>query len=97
MPPKKVAAAGPAKKKSAKNAYQMPEHLPAGSVLTDLSKQQWRIGPSIGTGGFGEIYSASKAATGTTKSKADDHQFVVKIVSVHSGLVCTCISRVNAL
>lgn len=81
MPPKKAVAAGAAKKKSAKNAYQMPEHVPAGSVLTDLFKQQWYIGPSIGTGGFGEIYSASKASGGV-KPKADDHQFVVKIVSV---------------
>lgn len=84
MPPKKaVAGAGAAKKKSAKNAYQMPEHLPPGSVLTDLFKQQWHTGPSIGTGGFGEIYSASKAGGGTAaKTKSDDHPFVVKIVSI---------------
>lgn len=81
MPPKKVGAAGPAaRKKGGKNAYQMPEPLAKGSVLTDLSKQQWKIGPSIGTGGFGEIYSACKADA--VPKRTEDYPFVVKIVRI---------------
>ncbi|EDW83687.1 uncharacterized protein Dwil_GK13744 [Drosophila willistoni] len=50
---------GPAKKAKGK-LYAMPEKLKEGTVLTDLAKGQWRIGPSIGIGGFGEIYAASR-------------------------------------
>lgn len=78
MPPKKAAAgkAGPKKK----NGYVMPEKIPLGEVLTDLSKQSWKIGPSIGSGGFGEIYSATKADSGSKKS--ENYEYVVKIVSI---------------
>ena len=41
------------------NGYILPDPLPAGLVLTDLSKNRWKIGKSIGLGGFGEIYSAA--------------------------------------
>lgn len=79
MPPK-TAAAGkkPAPKK--KNGYVMPEKIPIGEVLTDLSKQTWKIGPSIGCGGFGEIYSATKANGGA--KKPENYEYVVKIVSI---------------
>lgn len=69
----------PAVKRKA-NAYQMPESIPLGEVLTDLSKQQWKIGPSIGVGGFGEIYCASKANESTKKH--EDYPYVVKVVSL---------------
>ncbi|XP_017052549.1 nucleosomal histone kinase 1 [Drosophila ficusphila] len=59
----KVAApakkAVPAKKAKSK-MYAMPEKVKEGTVFTDLAKGQWRIGPSIGMGGFGEIYAACK-------------------------------------
>ncbi|XP_020811350.1 nucleosomal histone kinase 1 [Drosophila serrata] len=55
-PVKKVAPV----KKAKKNMYNMPEKVPEGTVFTDLAKVQWRIGPSIGVGGFGEIYAACK-------------------------------------
>lgn len=85
MPPKKAAAGGVAKKKGAKaGGYQMPEPLPVGSVLTDLCKQQWKIGPSIGTGGFGEIYSACRAGA-TAPKRTDDYPFVVKIEPHNNG------------
>ncbi|XP_064549141.1 nucleosomal histone kinase 1 [Drosophila montana] len=51
--------AAPAKKAKGK-LYAMPEKLKEGTVLTDLAKGQWRIGPSIGIGGFGEIYAACR-------------------------------------
>lgn len=77
MPPKKPT--GAVARKGGKNAYKMPEHLPVGSILQEVSKQQWKIGRSIGVGGFGEIYSACKADEPT--KKPDDYPFVVKIVS----------------
>lgn len=51
--------AAPAKKAKDK-LYAMPEKLKEGTILTDLAKGQWRIGPSIGIGGFGEIYAACR-------------------------------------
>ncbi|XP_030369575.1 nucleosomal histone kinase 1 [Scaptodrosophila lebanonensis] len=56
------AAAVPAKKAAGKKSklYAMPEKLKEGTVLTDLIKGQWRIGASIGIGGFGEIYAACR-------------------------------------
>lgn len=74
----KAANKKPAAKRKA-NAYQMPESIPLGEVLTDLSKQQWKIGPSIGSGGFGDIYCACKA--NETTKKHDDYPYVVKVVS----------------
>ena len=41
------------------NGYILPDPLPSGMVLTDLKKQKWKLGKSIGLGGFGEIYSAA--------------------------------------
>ncbi|KAM8706229.1 hypothetical protein ACLKA7_010496 [Drosophila subpalustris] len=57
MPPKPRAA--PAKKGKSK-LYAMPEKVKEGTILQDLAKGQWRIGPSIGIGGFGEIYAACR-------------------------------------
>lgn len=72
------AAAGGAKKiaSGAKKSklYNMPEKIKEGTILRDLMKTEWKIGPSIGTGGFGEIYSAAKKG----ESKFD---YVVKCVS----------------
>ncbi|KAM7360535.1 nucleosomal histone kinase 1 [Cochliomyia hominivorax] len=52
----KKAAAGAKKSK----LYNMPEKIKEGTILKDLLKTEWKIGPSIGIGGFGEIYSAAK-------------------------------------
>lgn len=40
----------------APNGNKLPERLPVGHRLVDTTKQQWLIGPSIGCGGFGDIY-----------------------------------------
>lgn len=72
MPPKNAGG-----RKKAANGYQMPAPVPLGTVLTDMAKRQWKVGPSIGSGGFGEIYSACEAGSGTKKT--DDFPFVVKI------------------
>ncbi|KAL1494925.1 hypothetical protein ABEB36_010434 [Hypothenemus hampei] len=64
----------PPKRKLAANGYKLAEPLEQGTILKDLSKQCWKLGPSIGKGGFGEIYSAQKDGT-------DDktYPYVVKI------------------
>ena len=41
------------------NGYLLSDPLPKGLVLKDLRKKTWKIGRSIGLGGFGEIYSAA--------------------------------------
>ena len=41
------------------NGYILPDPLPQGLILTDLKKQRWKLGKSVGLGGFGEIYSAA--------------------------------------
>lgn len=60
------------------NKTVLPDPLPNGEVLTDLAKKKWCLGPSIGVGGFGEIYSACDYSEGGKKSS---YQYVVKIVS----------------
>lgn len=60
-----------------KNGYAMPKKLPLGSILQDNSKVQWISGPSIGVGGFGEIYSACRADQKLKNVK--DYPFVIKI------------------
>lgn len=46
-----------APKKKGANAYKLPDPIAAGEILTDITKNQWILGKSIGVGGFGEIYS----------------------------------------
>lgn len=68
-----------APKKGKKSLYAKPAPVKLGEILQDQSKVQWKIGPSIGTGGFGEIYSACKVSSPT--KKVEDYPYVVKIVS----------------
>lgn len=72
-------AAAPRKKA---NGYKMPAPIATGEVIHDtIGKKKWRIGPSIGVGGFGEIYSACDHES---SSKGSNYPFVVKIVSISS-------------
>jgi len=57
------------------NGYLLSDPLPEGLVLKDLHKKTWKIGKSIGLGGFGEIYSAA-LLEGKTLSEED---YVVKV------------------
>lgn len=79
-PPAKAKETGKAaavvKKKVTAKGYKKPIPIPNGEILTDVSRQQWKIGPSIGSGGFGEIYSACKIG-----ESSKDYNYVVKIVS----------------
>ena len=56
-----------------KKAYEMPPPIPAGEKLRDTGGTEWSLGKSVGKGGFGEIYLASKGKT---------EDYVVKIVSM---------------
>ncbi|CAH0588801.1 unnamed protein product [Chrysodeixis includens] len=69
------------KKKGA--GYKMPAPIPTGEVIKDtLFKKEWRIGPSIGVGGFGEIYSACDH---TIKAKGSDYPYAIKIEPHENG------------
>lgn len=46
VPVKRVAAAG----------CKLPAQLPAGVILTDITQNKWKLGNTIGHGGFGDIY-----------------------------------------
>jgi vaccinia related kinase len=72
----------PKKASKKKNGYEMPKPLKPGDVLNDNQKNQWKVGVSIGVGGFGEIYSACKV--GSNVKKVDDYPYVIKIVSSSS-------------
>ena len=59
--------------------WKMPPPLPIGEVFTDFSKKQWKIGGSVGKGGFGEIYLAAPVGEKSTNSS-----YVIKVVGVSS-------------
>ena len=61
------------------NGYILPDPLPEGLVLTDLVKGRWRIGKSVGLGGFGEIYSATSWNEDESRFNLDDESYVVKV------------------
>lgn len=65
------------KPKKKTNGYKMPDPLPSGIILEDIAKKKWRLGKSIGKGGFGEIYSAQDY----TEKPKKIYPFVIKIVS----------------
>ncbi|PSN32502.1 Nucleosomal histone kinase 1 [Blattella germanica] len=73
---KTTAKKAPVKRKAAKG-YKLPDPIRNGEILKDGMKKEWQIGPSIGIGGFGEIYSASDI-TDSPKKKAS-FPYAVKI------------------
>lgn len=62
------------KKNKAANGYELPEPLPKGEIIEDLMKNKWKLGSSIGQGGFGEIYEAKEES-----SKSASYPYVIKI------------------
>ncbi|XP_022188225.2 serine/threonine-protein kinase VRK1 isoform X2 [Nilaparvata lugens] len=64
------------KKRSAPNGYKLPFRIREGEIFTDLRSKQWRLGKSIGYGGFGEIYLASDEIT---KPVPSDAKYVIKV------------------
>jgi len=59
------------------NGYLLPEPVPIGIILSDLMQNRWKIGKSIGVGGFGEIYSAEHLNEGISAKSASN--YVVKV------------------
>ncbi|KAL0269167.1 UNVERIFIED_CONTAM: hypothetical protein PYX00_006983 [Menopon gallinae] len=68
----------PVKKRRA-NGYKMPDRIPKGEVMTDISNNKWVINSSIGIGGFGEIYSAAK------ESNKSQNNYVIKVEPSENG------------
>ncbi|KAJ9596118.1 hypothetical protein L9F63_012702, partial [Diploptera punctata] len=66
----------PMKRKAAKG-YKLPDPIRNGEVVRDLMKKEWQIGPSIGVGGFGEIYSATDVLD--SPKKRASYPYVIKI------------------
>lgn len=72
----KVVKKTPAPKKKSTKTYKKPPPIRSGEVVTDQCHRDWKIGPSIGVGGFGEIYSACEVGDESS------YPYVVKIVSI---------------
>uniref|UniRef100_A0A182K0H4 non-specific serine/threonine protein kinase n=1 Tax=Anopheles christyi TaxID=43041 RepID=A0A182K0H4_9DIPT len=79
------AEAGGAKRpKRANNLYTRPEKIPLGTILTDALNVPWKVGPTIGAGGFGEIYCAYCFTHAAPKTVAE-YPNVVKIEPHENG------------
>ncbi|XP_076641551.1 serine/threonine-protein kinase VRK1 isoform X2 [Halictus rubicundus] len=72
IPAKRVAASG----------CKLPEQLPEGEILTDITQNKWRLGQTIGYGGFGDIYLASKNIAAPVTQNA---KYVIKIEPHNNG------------
>ncbi|XP_050093989.1 nucleosomal histone kinase 1-like [Anopheles aquasalis] len=58
--------------------------VPQGTVLTDSQKVQWKVGPLIGSGGFGDIYCTHNANE-PVPAQTENYPFVVKIEPHENG------------
>jgi vaccinia related kinase len=81
MPPRTVepangAETGQPQKTVAPNGNRLPHSIPEGEILTDIIKNRWKIGRSIGAGCFGQVYLAS---SNTYEPVGSDAQYVVKV------------------
>ncbi len=80
MPPAKAS-----KPRKAANGYRLPDPIPAGEVVT-AGKRAWRLGKSIGVGGFGEIYLAEEVVGGGAgRPVTDDAKLAMKIEPHENG------------
>jgi len=58
------------------NGFLLPDPLPKGEILIDACKQKWRLGKSIGLGGFGEIYLASLVGEA---GQSSEEKYIIKV------------------
>uniref|UniRef100_A0A1B6DXX2 non-specific serine/threonine protein kinase n=1 Tax=Clastoptera arizonana TaxID=38151 RepID=A0A1B6DXX2_9HEMI len=85
MPPRQLK---PKPRQKKVNGYKMPEPIPQGFVIKDgPRKKEWKIGNSIGKGGFGEIYCAALISEGgvAVDTKTGSFPFVIKIEPQENG------------
>ena len=57
MPPKVVKPVQRPGAKKKPPIHKLPDPIREGEVVKDNSKKSWKLGKSIGVGGFGEIYA----------------------------------------
>ncbi len=70
------------KAKASKAGYRMPEPMPEGTVLTGMTgHKKWILGPSIGVGGFGEIYCGREEGVAAKY----EHPLAIKIEPHENG------------
>lgn len=75
---KTAAPKAPAPPKKPRKPRGMVE-LPAGIVLTDLTKKHWKLGRLIGWGGFGALYLASPDTPDNGKAVNENAEHVIKV------------------
>lgn len=63
---------GPPKKQNCNMSFDLRHD----EYLTDITGKQWKLGKTVGVGGFGQIYLASDVLSGEVKT---DSPFVAKI------------------
>ncbi|KZC09945.1 Serine/threonine-protein kinase VRK1 [Dufourea novaeangliae] len=61
---------------------KLPDQLPDGEILTDITQNKWKLGQAIGYGGFGDVYLASKDIDAPVRS---DAKYVIKIEPHNNG------------
>jgi vaccinia related kinase len=74
MPPK-AAASRPAAAKKKAPIHKLPDPIRDGEIVRDIQKRQWRLGKSIGVGGFGEIYAGIFNLLSEMKCHLNQHSF----------------------
>lgn len=87
----------PPKKRISPGGNVLPPQVPEGEILIDLTGKHWRIGKTIGYGGFGEIYLASDNIKDPVKT---DAQYVIKVENHSSGplfVEVNCMLRIARL
>eukprot|EP00094_Tigriopus_californicus_P000008 TCALIF_00008-PA protein Name:"Similar to ball Nucleosomal histone kinase 1 (Drosophila melanogaster)" AED:0.06 eAED:0.06 QI:0/0.66/0.5/1/0.66/0.5/4/497/693 len=81
-PPEK---SGPVLPRKSPNGFILPDPLPQGHILVDNRKGTWKLGESIGLGGFGEIYAATRQSNGASSwpggepGEGQRDEFVIKV------------------
>lgn len=72
MAPRRVAAPTlEPKKRIAVNGERLPDPIPEGELFKDTAQNVWRLGHSIGLGGFGEIYLGNVIVTNPVSVNPD--------------------------
>ena len=92
---RKGAAAAAAAPAASANGYKLPDPIPAGEILRSSNdSQRWKLGKSIGVGGFGEIYLCTETTAGNSNCRAASASFedsAPLAVKIEPGSVCSSV------